>query len=213
MAEVDSAGEKRARILEAARLVCARAGFDAARMESIAAEARVSKGTLYRFFESKEDLLLASLIDSHLGGSYLKGAGADLAGIEPSKRFEHVIEALVALLPEATRRMPVNMQAWGLVAGDPPGRARLHAALREQVYPLRMAELVESLVDGIEAGAFRRGVDAEVFATTVLAVFDGTLYRSAFDPGHANVDVLRSTFRVLLDSIRASERGARIGAH
>ena len=34
-------------------------------MDQVAALAQVSKGTLYRYFESKEELLLATILDSY----------------------------------------------------------------------------------------------------------------------------------------------------
>ena len=46
---------RRRRILDAALAVCEERGVHAARMEEVAALAQVSKGTLYRFFESKEE--------------------------------------------------------------------------------------------------------------------------------------------------------------
>src|SRR5437868_6959113 len=46
-------------ILEAALVVFAEKGFAAARMEDIAARARVSKGTIYLYFESKEAVFRA----------------------------------------------------------------------------------------------------------------------------------------------------------
>ena len=47
---------KRAQILEGARAVFLKRGFDAASMGEIAREAGVSKGTLYVYFASKEEL-------------------------------------------------------------------------------------------------------------------------------------------------------------
>lgn len=195
---------KRDRILEAARKVCARAGFEAARMEEIAAEARVSKGTLYRYFESKEDLLLQSLIESHLGESYAHSAWEDLAGVPPERRLAELLDRYARLLPEASRRMPVNMQVWGLVAGHAAGgRERLFEALRVRIYPERSREVTQALADGIAAGVYRADVDGDAFAAAVLAVFDGTLYRSTFDPEHAHSDALRASFRGLVDGLRA----------
>ena len=49
-------GSKRAQILEGARAVFLKRGFDAASMGEIAREAGVSKGTLYVYFASKEEL-------------------------------------------------------------------------------------------------------------------------------------------------------------
>lgn len=47
------------RILEAATQLFREAGYDAVRTEDIAAQAEVSVGTLYNYFENKGDLLLA----------------------------------------------------------------------------------------------------------------------------------------------------------
>ena len=63
----DESSEKRRRILEAALEVCRKRGVGGARMEEVAALAQVSKGTLYRFFASKEDLFLAMMIAAYEG--------------------------------------------------------------------------------------------------------------------------------------------------
>lgn len=51
--------ERRAAIVEAARAVFLRKGFAAATMDEVAAEAEVSKGTVYLYFESKDALFVA----------------------------------------------------------------------------------------------------------------------------------------------------------
>lgn len=57
-----AAGEdpaKREQILEGAKRVFMRMGFDAASMNDITREAGVSKGTIYVYFQNKEDLFVA----------------------------------------------------------------------------------------------------------------------------------------------------------
>lgn len=57
-----AAGEdprKRDQILEGAKRVFMKAGFDAATMNDITREAQVSKGTIYVYFNNKEDLFAA----------------------------------------------------------------------------------------------------------------------------------------------------------
>lgn len=51
----------RARLIRAAEKIFARDGFEAAKLEEIAAEAGRTRGALYANFESKEDLFLALL--------------------------------------------------------------------------------------------------------------------------------------------------------
>lgn len=64
-----AAGEdprKRDQILEGAKRVFMKAGFDAATMNDITREAQVSKGTIYVYFNNKEDLF-AALIERERG--------------------------------------------------------------------------------------------------------------------------------------------------
>ncbi len=55
---------KRAQILDGAREVFARLGFDAASMNDITREAGVSKSTIYVYFASKEDLFEALVAET-----------------------------------------------------------------------------------------------------------------------------------------------------
>jgi AcrR family transcriptional regulator len=58
---------RRRSILDAARAVFAAKGFEASTMDEVAAEAELSKGTLYLYFQSKEDLFVA-LATEMMGG-------------------------------------------------------------------------------------------------------------------------------------------------
>jgi len=49
--------ERHIRILDAAERVFARAGFHAATMQDVAAEAGMSPGNLYRYFSSKDAII------------------------------------------------------------------------------------------------------------------------------------------------------------
>ncbi len=55
-AEARDGGAKRRQIMDGARTVFFSAGFDGASMNDVARAAGVSKGTLYAYFESKEEL-------------------------------------------------------------------------------------------------------------------------------------------------------------
>lgn len=53
-----SQAQRRRRVLDAALALAAKGGFEAVQMRDVAAEAGVALGTVYRYFESKERLLL-----------------------------------------------------------------------------------------------------------------------------------------------------------
>ncbi|GBC85166.1 HTH-type transcriptional repressor BepR [bacterium HR11] len=74
----------RRRIVEAALRVFARRGYHEATMDDIAAASRLSKGALYLYFPSKQDLFL-SLVDS-LADMLVRRMEAAMAAAGPSRR-------------------------------------------------------------------------------------------------------------------------------
>jgi TetR/AcrR family fatty acid metabolism transcriptional regulator len=86
--------KKRQKILEAAARAFAHEDFHKVSTERIAAAAGVGKGTLFRYFPSKEELFVATLVY----GAEVASAEMDraLAGLtEPLERLETVCEHLV----------------------------------------------------------------------------------------------------------------------
>ena len=57
----DAMNERARRIVETAVELAEQGGFEAVRLRDLAAEAGVALGTVYRYFHSKEDLLVAAL--------------------------------------------------------------------------------------------------------------------------------------------------------
>lgn len=192
---------KRRRILDAALSVGARSGISAARMEEVASEAGVSKGTLYRFFQSKEDLFLATLIDSYETG--VRHVDARLPDeSEPETRLRAVLEGLVEVLERVGPRATLHYQAWGMVAANPELNERLHGFLRA-FHADRFDEFASLVVDGQAAGRFRSDVDAATTAHAIGSLLSGFIYRSAFDPDAATPDALRRCFDDLVGGLIA----------
>jgi AcrR family transcriptional regulator len=188
-AQVDA---KRERILRAALEVCAQRGVAAARMEEIAARAGVSKGTLYRFFESKEDLLLATILASYEQG--LRHVDADLqAARDPRDMLERLCNALADVLVQVGAYARVHYQAWGITASTPDSEAKLLGFLR--TFHTERDQRIESLVRaGQDAGVFRRDVPPRVVADGITALLSGFIYRATFDPRAASREALRACF-------------------
>jgi len=185
----DSSHDKRARILKAAYRVCERRGIDGARMEEVAALAQVSKGTLYRFFESKEHLLLATIIDSYEQSLAVFDVPAE-SDAEPRERLDALLDGMTKIFEEVSPRMNVHYQAWGLVAKVPVLQDRLYGFLRE--FHSQRAQTVEGAVrEGQRRGVFRPDADAVAFADGFQALLSGFLYRATFDPERAKPEQLR----------------------
>jgi AcrR family transcriptional regulator len=172
--------EKRQLIFQAAREVIIDRGFDAAKMEEIAARAGVGKGTLYNFFASKEDLFLSLVLDSFERTRDL--IDAEVEPIEdPWSRIEVAWRTLMLrVFPDLVRQWNFNYQLWGFVARDREARERLFAHWRE-LYREREERMVTAIEQGQRDGHFRRDVDAPTLSLLLLSIFDGILHRSMFD--------------------------------
>jgi len=188
--------EKRERILRAALEVCAQRGVAAARMEEIAARAGVSKGTLYRFFESKEDLLLATILASYERGRMY--VDADLqAARDPRDLLARLCNGLTDVLVQVGAHARVHYQAWGITASTPASEAKLLAFMR--AFHAERDQMIEDLIRaGQDAGLFRRDVQPRVVADAVTALLSGFIYRATFDPRAASREALRACFDSLV---------------
>lgn len=192
--------EKRARILSAAQDVFAEQGFDAARMEEVARRARVGKGTLYNYYESKEDLLIQAVIASMEEVRERIATAVNPSPDEPIRSVEDVLRMLIVdALPGLTRRFhSLYNQAWGVIARDPEARRRLFEA-SQAFYRERERDFEELIEAGARAGQFRSDVDPAEMSLLLQALFDGLLHRATFD--EPRVDPSRA-FAALLQLLR-----------
>jgi AcrR family transcriptional regulator len=98
------------RMLDAASRLFAARHFHKVRMEDIAAEAGVGKGTLYRYFRTKDDLYLKLL--ERAAGQYLdrlRRAAGSAAGARA--RLVAVVDAIVAYFDEQPHLLELIQRA------------------------------------------------------------------------------------------------------
>ena len=192
---------KRRRILEAAQELFGEVGFEAARMEEIARRAEVSKGTLYNFFDSKEDLLICAVEQAMQDGvrtvTRAVGVAPDTPGSELRARLRSLF---VEVLPLVTGGPNVlYQQVWSLAARDPVARERVFAHLRE-FYRAREAQFEATIREGAARGELRDDVDPGEVGQLLLAIFDGLVRRASFDEKRVGPERALDTLLALLDS-------------
>lgn len=70
---------KRAAIMQAATALFSECDYHLAHMDDVAARAHVGKGTLYRYFPTKDELYFATVLDAwdHIHSELVEGVGAD----------------------------------------------------------------------------------------------------------------------------------------
>ncbi len=156
----------------AAGLACfARTGYYSTTMADVAAQAGVSKGTPYLYFESKAALFLALHEEWNCGvGERVDGAIAALSEADRRSplRILHAIAAAVATHVVAeTRTCRVLMEARALAAYEPV----IAAAVRDSD-----ARTHRQLEDLISAGIAAREWPAKTDAALAARLFTASLY-------------------------------------
>jgi AcrR family transcriptional regulator len=160
------AARRRAQILEAAMVCFRRRGFHQATMQEICAEARVSPGALYRYFDSKADIIGAIAQEEHAGLepflAKLEAEGNFLAGLLEIARltwtkFHNAEDASLIgdVLAEAGRD---RVLAEHIIATEAALRQRLsdtitiaqkRGEIAAHLDPRQVARIALAMIDGI----------------------------------------------------------------
>ena len=173
---------RRGQIVAAAVACFARTGYHATTMADVAAEAGVSKGTPYLYFDSKEALFIALYEEWDCGlADRVNAAIAALpgAGRRSPRRVLHAVAAAVAghVLAEA-ETCRVLMEARALAAHEPAIAAAVRAA------DTRTHEQLEGLfAAGVQAGEWPAGTDPALAARLFTAGLYGLMAQWHLAPG------------------------------
>ena len=158
------ADARTASLLDAALRVFARRGYRAARLDDVADEAGVTKGAIYHYFDTKEELLL-SVIEHYQSLAFGRAEEA-LAnrGLSAAERIEQVIKQVFQPTEERKRQLLAL-----LIRGIAHEVPRVHDRwLRDG--PARLWTLVAGLIEeGKRSGEFRRGADSDVAARVFIS--------------------------------------------
>jgi TetR/AcrR family transcriptional regulator, repressor for uid operon len=162
---------RRAQILEAARACFRERGFRLTTIEEICAEARISPGALYRYFDSKADIIAAIALDAR--------AEAE-AMLDRLSEAEGLIEGLAELARAFFETFDGDGDAalladiWAEATRDPLLAKTLHQ--RDRLAIGRVAAAIERATRG--GGAYPT-LTPEAAAEILLAALEGMALRRA----------------------------------
>lgn len=159
--------ERREQILQAARTVFAQRGLAEARMEDIAQESGLGKGTLYLYYKTKDDLvvgLLEALFDELL--VQLKGL-VDVADIPVTDRLTGYCDAVASAMAADASLLAVAYEFYAVAARRPVVRDYLRG------YFANYRQMLEALFkQGIASGEFPP-FDVSQAAVMLVALLEG----------------------------------------
>lgn len=195
MPRPDKRAERIPQIIEATMRVFARNGFAETRMEDIAREAGLSKATLYLYFASKEDVIMAIL------QSFFERGVTDLTTLGAadgpvSQRLISWTRQRMQELQEQVALLSIGFEFHAIAARQLATRQVL------QEYYHQYQTSIEALIQtGIERGEFQV-TDAHEMAIAIMSVYEGLTVLWMLDAATIDlVGVAARTVQVLLASI------------
>ncbi len=190
LADPHLAERRRRQILDAALACFLRRGFHQATMQEICAEAGISPGALYRYFDSKAAIIAAIAED----------ASRESDGVLHQARTRaDFIDAMCGVAREAFEKV-CNGDDLGLMA-DIFAEAARDPVLRKTLHDLdaqRLGRLADTIRACQRAGALDAKLDPIDTADTLIGVLQGLAMRSA-TYGGAEPAAGVSRFRTVID--------------
>lgn len=162
MAGEEVSGDKRRTILDAAVRVFSRYGFDRAKIEDIAVEAGIGKGTVYEYFRSKEELFREMLADST--DRYIEGAREVIESSRGQSTWERIARDIRLHL----KFMDQHRDMARILIGNHPPIGDKEGPWMERRQK-RVEMVAAMLQEGIDRGEMRT-VDTTIMAHVIIGL-------------------------------------------
>lgn len=166
---------RKEQILEAAFFLFNKKGYHQAKMDDIVKKSKLSKGSIYRFYPSKEELFL-NLFD-YLVSKFEKEA-EDLTHLSsrPKELLEGIIDVFLEHLRKRQNIFLADVKFWSMASRDKKFREKVNKLYER--WTRRLERLFE---DGKRKGEFPN-TNPKTAAIAVIALFDGFILRIVGDP-------------------------------
>ncbi len=189
MAIIVDKDKKRREILLAAMRVFARDGYHRAKMEAVAEEAGIGKGTVYEYFKSKTDLFLA--LHDHMVAELKDFYTKELEGIQgPAGMLQRFIDVAFQTFRLWEPFFLVFFDFWA-EGGRGEQQTLLQTRLRE-AYAIARADVAAIITAGVKDGSFRCD-NPLLVAASILATLDGLVLQWLCDRNAFDLDAIRDT--------------------
>jgi AcrR family transcriptional regulator len=188
--------QKRAHIIQAAARVFGEKGFSGTMMADIADQAGMGKGTLYEYFDSKENLFFA--VFEWFAEETEAAAKVSISALRgsPSERLVILSESVMQSWLKMKDLFTLVMEFWAASASSQM-RQRFRGYFRRAYEDFRT--IVASLIrEGIQYGEFQEDVVPESVAAALVGTWDALLLQAWFDDTFDPLTSARNFVAVLI---------------
>ena len=190
----------RLELIKAAREVFARVGFEAARLEDIAAKAGKTRGAFYDHFNDKEDVFFA-IFEEDIAGDHEKIAKALARAKNIDARVDIMSDHLTDLLRQRQRLM-LNLAFKAYVIRRPQKRKRLSALYADMTLRCAMAKINTLFPELVDLSPdVRRRLTMEFGA-----VMDGLALNALFNPEGLNAEQRKRYIQLATEEVLREAR-------
>lgn len=176
----DVSEERKNQILEAATDVFTRDGLHKARVDDIAEEAGLSKGALYWYFKSKDEIIIA-ILDKLFEGEFSELHTLIASEGTATERLYQFVDSTVEEIQNWLKFVPIAYEFLGLVF-----RQKIVKQVFYKYFRGYLELLTKLIQQGIDTGEFK-SADANGVAIAIGALVEGTILLWVYDAESVNV--------------------------
>lgn len=195
---------KKKEILDSALYCFAKKGFQVATIDDIVAHSKISKGAIYNYFKSKEEIYL-ELINEETSSMNERLT-------EKIATFETALEKLQYLFDLYTSNNPAHPEHVDSVVVHYEFRlfalrdSRLQEILKERSNSMFIEFISSILEEGKVSGEFKNDIDSMVTANLLWAIIDGATFQGISNREFPYKKVMDRTRNMMLNTILAHHR-------
>ncbi len=192
----DVSEERTNQIIEAAISVFSRLGFNKARMDDIAEETKLSKGTLYLYFKSKDDLTTA-IISKLFDSEFEKMIHSTYEGGSISEHLMGLTEDMIKNTQNLILLRPIVYEVYAASF-----RNKTIREVMKNYYGRYLDHVAPIIQLGMDQGEFQEH-DPETAAIATAAIIEGTILLWVFDPERVDLPKhIRGSMDLFLNGLR-----------
>lgn len=140
--------EKKDNIIKKASYIFAEKGYEKTTLEEIAAELKLTKGSIYHYFKGKEDILFQSLLRAHSLANESLSQVCAIPDIPPDERLKLAIKRHVDVITQRFVFSTLRQQDLLL-----PGEMREEIIRERDKFQVMLSDIIK---EGMDQGIFRQ---------------------------------------------------------